>query len=334
MASLSSLDMNRRWETSTAGKLAQAEFPYQRMHREPTTTLPADQPQDPYRTVHRTAFAPSGEKPGSVGARYTVGTSNDLGTHSVHRQVSLNELKVGRVHLGDGGSSWSTNFKDAFSVPNQAHPAQGAHVPRCGKAPRMPISEVERRFGSLDSQGTMPGTEGVRESSTETKRSFAAPGPPAKVDPHITLGFSNDIGTSTRYQKAPAFLADMTHYTLGEVPRAYVTTAMDATRAPPPPPERVHQSAAGESAPTGPSQVEQGFRQQYNSQHYNIINGGTRLHGELNADSYLAKRNAAAHERPVGRKQHPNVDPALRGVSGIRQSFDIITGEPRPRERW
>ena len=27
--------MNRTWQTSTAGQLAQAEFPYQRMHREP-----------------------------------------------------------------------------------------------------------------------------------------------------------------------------------------------------------------------------------------------------------------------------------------------------------
>lgn len=54
----------------------------------------------------------------------------------------------------------------------------------------------------------------------------------------------------------------------------------------------------------------------------------------MNADSMLAKRNAAAHELPVGRKQHPNVNPADRGVSGMRQAYDIISGLDRPRERW
>ena len=65
-----------------------------------------------------------------------------------------------------------------------------------------------------------------------------------------------------------------------------------------------------------------------------VITGGPRLHGALNSDAHLAAKNAAAHDNPVGRKQHPNVHPSERGVSGIRQSFDIITGVSRPPERW
>ena len=109
---------------------------------------------------------------------------------------------------------------------------------------------------------------------------------------------------------------------------------MAGTKAPPHYKERVSAPAAGHIAPIGPSEVEQGFRQQFNSQHYNIVNGGDRLLGELNSDQLRAERQRAAFERPVGRKQHPTVDPSDRGPSGTRQSFDIITGLPRAKERW
>lgn len=309
MASLANLEMNRTWETNTAGKLAQKEFPYQRMHREPIHIGPpnVDGP-DRMLSAYRTSFRESGEipVPANVGARYTVGSKNALGTHINYKQVNLDELKVGRVDIGDGSRSWGTNFSDAFRQPDLAHPTQGATAPRCGKAPRMPYSEVERRFGSLDSTGTMPGKDGVTEGTSENRAAYADPGRQSKISPILTLGYGNDIGSSVKYQQTPTLLADMTHYSLGNIKANYVTTAMDSTRVPPPLAERTTRPAAGQVPPVGPSEVEQGFRQQFNSQHFNIINGGTRLHGDMNADSVLAKRNAVAHDHPVGRKQHPD----------------------------
>jgi hypothetical protein len=340
MASLANLEMNRTWSTSTAGRLAQQEFYNQRMHREPIHVAPpnVDGP-DSMLSMHRTSFRESNEipVPSHVGARYTVGTKNALGTHVNYKQVSIDELKVGRVDLGGTDRSWTTNFNDAFRRPNHEHPTQGTKAHRSGKAPRMPFSEVERRFGSLDSTGTMPGKDGVTEGTSENRAAYADPGVQPKINPHLTLGYSNDIGSCVNYQQTPTILADMTHYSLGSIKPNYVTTAMDSTKPPPRMPAGQRSGArpaAGQVPPVGPSEVEQGFRQQFNSQHFNIINGGTRLHADMNADSFLAKANAAAHDHPVGRKQHPNVNPADRGVSGMRQAYDIISGIDRPRERW
>ena len=338
MASLANIEMNRTWETNTAGKLAQQEFPYQRMHREPIHIAPpnVDGPNSML-SMHRTSFRETNEKPvpAHVGARYTVGTKNALGTHVNYKQVTIDELKVGRVDLGEGARTWTTNFTDAFRQPDLTHPTQGVKAPRSGKAPRMPFSEVERNFGSLDSTGTMPGKDGVTEGTSENRAAYANPGPQPKINPSLTLGYGNDIGSCVKYVQTPSMLADMTHYSLGNLKMNYVTTAMESTKHPPPrPPAGMRPAAAGQVPPVGPSEVEQGFRQQFNSQHFNIINGGTRLHGAMNADSMLAKRNAAAHDLPVGRKQHPNVNPADRGVSGMRQSYDIISGIDRARERW
>jgi hypothetical protein len=336
---LANLPLNRTWETTTAGKLAQKEFAFQRMHREPIhigPPAPHSSSSDLFSTTHKASFAtPSSPPlPSSVGARYTLGFQNELGTHVNTKQVSLDELRLGRVHLGDGSRSWSTNFSDAFAKPDLDHPTQGARAPREGKAPRMPFSEVERRFGSLDSTGTMPGKDGVTQGTSEQRAAYADPGRQPPNERILTLGYGNAIGSSTQYQKTPAILAGMTHYSLGEVPRSYVSETMQATAKPTPFAERSKAAAAGQQAPVGPSDVEQGFRQQYNSQHFNIITGGPRLHGALNSDAVLSQRNAAAHERPVGRKQHPCVDPRDRGPSGVRQSFDIITGVARPKERW
>lgn len=273
MASLANLEMNRTWTTNTAGKLAQQEFYNQRMHREPVHIAPpnVDGP-DRMRSMHRTSFKETNEIPipSNVGARYTVGTKNALGTHVNYKQVSLDELRVGRVELGGTDRSWSTNFNDAFRQPDLQHPTQGLKAPRSGKAPRMPFSEVERRFGSLDSTGTMPGKEGVTEGTSENRAAYADPGRQPKIEPHLTLGYGNDIGSCVSYQQTPTILADMTHYSLGNIKTSYVTTAMDSTK--PPPRAAAGQRpgnqmpAAGQVPPVGPSEVEQGFRQQFNSQ--------------------------------------------------------------------
>ena len=328
--------MNKTWNTTQAGKLAQVEFPYQRMHREPIFIGPPDMGNTD-RSVYRATYPePKGPPvPAHVGARYTVGTKNELGTTVNYKQVGLSELRAGRVSLTeDGKRSWQSEFAQHFQAPDLSHPVHGTRAPRGGKAPRMPFSEVERRFGSLTSEGTMPGGGGKSESTTEHKHAYNDPGVQPAVEQILTLGYSNDVGSSTRFQKTPAILKDMTHYTLGNVPPSYVTTAMEATVPHPPPAARPHRAAAGQQPPVGPSEVEQGFRQQCSSKDFNIITGGPRLHGALNADAYLASKNAAAHDMPVGRKQHPNVHPADRGVSGMRQSFDIITGVERSRERW
>jgi hypothetical protein len=83
--------------------------------------------------------------------------------------------------------------------------------------------------------------------------------------------------------------------------------------------------------------VERGFRQPHNSADCNIISNGPALgtsHRGGSTDAHLRQRNAAAFEQPVGLKQHPTNAPADRGPTGSRQSYDIITGRERPRERW
>jgi hypothetical protein len=87
----------------------------------------------------------------------------------------------------------------------------------------------------------------------------------------------------------------------------------------------------------GPSEVERGFRQPHNSADYNIISNGPALGSSLcggNTEAQLRQRNAGAFERPVGLRQHPSNSPADRGSTGSRQSYDIISGRERPRERW
>ena len=329
-------ELNRTWTTSTAGKLAQSEFAFQRMHRDPIHIGPPDMGVND-RSVYRSSYPERSERsyPANVGARYTLGTKNDLGTQIKYHTVDLNTRQLGQVHLsGTEERVWTSEFQQHFAPPNLTHPTQGTSAPRGGKAPRMPFSEVERRFGSLDSAGTMPGKDGKTEGTSEARAKYADPGRQPALECVMTLGYANDIGSSTRFQKTPAILKDMTHYSLGNVPSSFVTTAMDAAAPPPPPAERTKRLAAGQQPPVGPSEVEQGFRTKFTSRDFNIITGGTRLHGGLNAENYLAERNSKAHERPVGQKQHPNVNPADRGPSGVRQSFDIITGVERPRERW
>ena len=73
-------------------------------------------------------------------------------------------------------------------------------------------------------------------------------------------------------------------------------------------------AAAGVVPPQGPSEVERSFFTTSNSRDYNIVSNGERLSGPRNVE-------AARHARSsCGRKQHPAVDPALRGPTGMRQA--------------
>lgn len=238
------------------------------------------------------------------------------------------------MNLGEHARTWETSAGSAHGVPQKTHPTQGDSAPRSGIAPRMPFSETGRRFGQLDSTGAMPGTYGERSLQSETMTQYHNPGRQPREQPTLTLGTTNDIGSTIRYQKTAALLANETHYKLGTTQRSYTTSAMDSTRAPPPLRARVGKEPAGVQPGMGPSEVEQRFMKNINSQDYNIINGGTRLLGEHNTEALKAQAASEAFTRPVGQKQHPNVNPADRGVTGVRQSFDIITGADRPRERW
>lgn len=276
-------ELNRSWTTSTGGKLAQSEYAFQRMHREPIHIGPPDMGNTD-RSVYRVSYPEQSERslPANVGARYTVGTKNDLGTSVKYRQVDLNERQQGQVHLGDNDKRlWTSEFQQNFAAPNLGHATQGVGAPRGGKAPRMPFSEVERRFGSLDSAGTMPGKDGKTEGTSEHLHAYADPGRQPPMESMITLGMTNDIGSQVRFQKTPAILKDMTHYTLGNVPSSYISAAMDAADPPPPFSERSKRLAAGQQPPVGPSEVEQGFRTKFTSRDFNIITGGPRLHGKV-----------------------------------------------------
>jgi len=327
------------WEINTAGKLAMDEFAFQRMHRRPAPPVKpfaATRGPEPFATTNSTMYsmAHHTEAPKLAVPRFTMGRKNDLGTSSHYHKVSLDALRLGQLHLGDQARTWETTSGAAHAKPNQGHSTMGTGAARSGLAPRMPFSEIDRRFGQLDSTGAMPGTYGERSLRSETMGQYANPGAQPREAPVLTLGTTNDIGSTTKYRKTPAMLADMTHYSLGNTPISYATSAGAATKAPPPLHERLGKEPAGRQPGVGPSEVEQRFMKNINSQDYNIINGGTRLLGERNTEALKAHAASEAFTKPVGRKQHPNVNPADRGVTGVRQSFDIITGADRPRERW
>ena len=338
-------ELNPTWTNTTTGKMAQREFPYQRMHREPAPPM-KQAPPESYRTEHTMRFLEGVFPKESTAsqARYTVGEKNALGTHATFRKVTRDELRVNQVPLAEEGYSraWDTTFSSSFAKPDQSHALLGAGAPRGGKAPRLPFSDVERNFGSLTSEGTMPGTVGVREGTSESRSMYRNPGPQAtaltrNTPNFLTLGYGNDIGSQVAFQKTPTILANDTHYSLGEYPRQTVSETTVATSWPVPS-GNDRLKAAGEQAPLGVAEVERGFRQAFNSRHYNIISNGPRLHGELNAEAALHLKQTKVHDPegfyPCGRKQHPTVDPRDRGPTGLRQSYDIITGVDRPKERW
>lgn len=313
-------------------ELAKAEFPYQRMHREEVPRHKPPVVDDQYLTVHKRSFTDRGPQPRQV-PHFTVGQKNALGTSRVYSKISLDELRLGQIAgqlTADGKTSWGTTYGSAFGLPNQNDRFQGRNAPRGGIAPRMPYSEVERNFGSLDSTGTMPGADGGRFSTrSEYQQNFAEPGAAARVrrEPEFTLRFSNDIGSDTKASKVPPTMLNATHFDFGTYAgKRYQTSTQDAHGVAPV--LDPTQDAAGREPPLGPSAVERGFREPISSKDYNIVTTGHRLGGPLNTEAAHAARTA------FGKQQFPSVDPAMRGPTGTRQAFDIITGVERPRERW
>lgn len=128
------------------------------------------------------------------------------------------------------------------------------------------------------------------------------------------------------------------NYALGTDELRYTTSLRDASAPPPSNAWRLGPHAAGGTLGVGPSEVERGFRQPHNSAHYNILTNGPPLNsgamGGANTEARRVARNEGAFEKPVGRQQHPSNDPRDRGPTGGRQSYDIISGIDRPRERW
>ncbi|KAL1496829.1 hypothetical protein AB1Y20_014415 [Prymnesium parvum] len=320
------------WQTSAAAQMAMDEFSFQRMHRRPVAepTPFAELCGERYTTTHGAEYSSHKDPPRVAQPSFTLGQQNDLGTASRYYRVGIDQLRLSRLPLGEHARAWETTSASAHSAARLLPPS----VPRAGPAPRLPFSEVGRRFGELDSTGAMPGASGERSLQSEAMAQFTAKPRPPREQPMLTLGTTNDIGSTTRFRKTPALLAGKTHYSLGEQPSNFVTSTMIATQPPPPLRERLGQEAAGVQPKAGPSEVEQRFVKNFNSQDYNIIHGGTRLLGDRNTEATRAQRASEAFVKPFGRKQHPNVNPADRGVSGTRQSFDIITGAERPRERW
>jgi len=312
-------------------ELAKAEFPYQRMHREEIPPHRAPVVDDQYQTVHKRSFTDRGPQPRQV-PQFTVGEKNALGTSRAYHKLTLDELRIGQMQLtpADGKPSWGTTYGQAFGLPNQNDRFQGHNAPRGGIAPRMPYSEVERNFGSLDSTGTMPGADGGRfDTRSEYQQHFAEPGAAARVrrEPEFTLKFSNDIGSDTKASKVPPTMLNATHFDFGTYAgKRFETTTYDAHGVAPVFDPK--QDAAGREPPLGPSAVERGFREPISSKDYNIVTTGHRLGGRLNTEAAHAARTA------FGKQQFPSVDPAMRGPTGTRQAFDIITGVERPRARW
>ena len=195
---------------------------------------------------------------------------------------------------------------------------QGRAAVPSGLAPREPYSEVERRFAAVDSTGTMPGHDSLSSPAsphvqTEQQRRFVDPGPQPRREPEsITLRYMNEIGSRTTPTAVPASQLNATHYELGTSTEGRFVTSSGAAHARKP--LVACAAAAGVVPAQGPSEVERSFFTTSNSRDYNIVSNGERLSGPRNVE-------AARHARSsCGRKQHPAVDPALRGPTGMRQA--------------
>ena len=97
---------------------------------------------------------------------------------------------------------------------------QGGAAVRGGIAPRMPYSEVERRFAAVDSTRTMPGDDSLSLHApphvrSEQQQRFVNPGPQPRHKPEVTLRILNDIGSSTTPTAVPATQFNATQYELG-----------------------------------------------------------------------------------------------------------------------
>ena len=302
--------------------LARSEFYNQRMHRTPVKPYVPAVVQGPFDTCHGQSYRP--RPPQKVTApEFTVGRKNTIGTKNVHSKVSLDEFRQHQVSLSvpdsrAQGSRWVTTTARASVRPDLNDRFQGSAAVPSGIAPREPYSEVERRFAAVDSMGTMPGHDSLSSPApphvhrTEQQRRFVDPGPQPRREPEsITLRYLNEIGSRTTPTVVPASQLNATHYELGTNTEGRFVTSSGAAHGRKP--LVACAAAAGVPPPQGPSELERSFFTTSNSRDHNIVSNGERLSGPRN--------EAARHARSsCGRKQHPVVDPALRGPTGMRQA--------------
>ena len=219
--------------------MAMIEFTNQRMHRRPAPALkPFSHPTmnpNPYETTSGATYKVSAPGPRVV-PQFTIGQKNDLATANHFRKVDMNTFRLTNIDFGSQPrANWQTTAGSDFNRPDQMDALKGSSAPRSGIAPRMPYSEVERRFNSLDSAGTMPGTVGKPSFVSETMVRYGDPGREgranARPEPMLTLGTMNDIGSTSKYRSTPAMLADrVPHFELGKHQAAYRTAAMVSTQ--------------------------------------------------------------------------------------------------------
>ena len=304
--------------------------------------VPVDTPpvlKGPYDTVHKNSYPQYPRQPKDE-PMFTIGAKNALGTSVTKSRVTLNQLRLGQIQLvGPGAkSSWSTTQGSQFPPPDMDDRFRGRSAVRQGVAARMPYSEVERNFGSLDSTGTLPGERafgGKFDTLSEHQQHFAHPGVQPKRQPEFTLRWSNDLGTGTIASVVPPTMLNATHFDFGtygarEGETLYATST--ATQFPSHsvyPDPKVPKAGVGTNAGLGPSAVNRGFRENINSETCNLITNRERLGGEhYNTEAFKAARST------VGHHQQPAVDPRLRGATGRRMSYDIVTGVDRPAGQW
>ena len=340
-----SREMADQRSRSSYALLSKAEFYNQKMHREEVSLDKPYEIKNPYGTVHKTDFlAHPGHKRDAP--RFTVGRKNVLGTSKINSTVSLDQLRLGQIQLvdPDAKGTYGTTYQTHFSKPDLTDRFQGVSAPRGGIAPRMPYSEVERQFGSLDSTGTLPGERafgGKFDTRSEYQSHFGHPGVQPKQQPEFTLRWSNELGTGTTATRVPPTMLNATHFDFGKYdgPLYDTTTASHFPR-PSFPDPNAPVAGVETNHGVGPSAVERGFREPIDSRDYNIVTTRERLGGaHNNTEAFMAARVSAGRAlQPgmltVGLKQEPSVDPRARGPTGRRQSYDIITGVERPAERW
>ena len=108
----------------TIAGLCKAEFPGQRMHRDP---VPASKPlnfADHYVTAHKRFYPEGRAMPPKNQIQFTVGSKNDIGTSSKAKKVDLDGLRLGnipwsdRAHpLGYTPITWCSMSHDAHAKP-------------------------------------------------------------------------------------------------------------------------------------------------------------------------------------------------------------------------
>jgi len=313
--------------------LARAEFYNQRTHRTPVPPYVPAVVQGPFDTCQAQSYRP--RPPQKVPApEFTFGLKNAIGTKNVYKTVSLDVLRQGQLSLSGAESgvraSWVTTAGRAYVRPDLGDRFQGSAAVRGGTASRMPYSEIERRFAAVDSTGVMPGdsSHGASHLRTEQQRRFVNPGPQPLREPEFKLRYLNDIGSGTTVTAVPATMLNATHYELGTSTENRFVTSSSAAHGRKPLVTRG--AVAGVVPPNNASEVERSFFIPMSSHagNYSIISTGERLSGARNVEAMREARTSCGH------KQHPSVDPAIRGPTGTRQAYDIVSGLDRPKERW